>query len=240
MSGLMMDHDFSEFIPFHYKYKYLDYDSLFLAPLPLTLMYSETTPLLSSTNTTSNLRQRVESAGSYSLGKQKAENDGLDNFASDSESAASHPSTLLTTTVDPKATPPSSTGDCLWSFFGLLDNASLRLENSGSVARDHLASERTFLAYMRTSLAIASSGVALVQLFATSSISSDATSRLAHFIRPLGVVRYFAVQQALLKGQFPAARIATGFIAFTISVLVTITFGIMLTGRLQPSGSKPH
>jgi hypothetical protein len=35
----------------------------------------------------------------------------------------------------------------------------LRLENSGSVARDHLASERTFLAYMRTSLAITSSGV---------------------------------------------------------------------------------
>ena len=35
----------------------------------------------------------------------------------------------------------------------------LRLENSGSVARDHLASERTFLAYVRTSIAIASSGV---------------------------------------------------------------------------------
>jgi hypothetical protein len=35
----------------------------------------------------------------------------------------------------------------------------LRLENSGSVARDHLACERTFLAYMRTSLAIAASGV---------------------------------------------------------------------------------
>ena len=35
----------------------------------------------------------------------------------------------------------------------------LRLENSGSVARDHLASERTFLSYVRTSLAIASSGV---------------------------------------------------------------------------------
>ena len=35
----------------------------------------------------------------------------------------------------------------------------LVLENSGSVARDHLASERTFLAYVRTSLAIASTGV---------------------------------------------------------------------------------
>lgn len=36
---------------------------------------------------------------------------------------------------------------------------SLTLENSGSVARDHLASERTFLAYVRTSLSIASAGV---------------------------------------------------------------------------------
>ena len=35
----------------------------------------------------------------------------------------------------------------------------LTLENSGSVARDHLASERTFLAYARTSLTIASTGV---------------------------------------------------------------------------------
>jgi hypothetical protein len=41
----------------------------------------------------------------------------------------------------------------------------LRLENSGSVARDHLASERTFLAYVRTSLAIASSGVGEFLLF---------------------------------------------------------------------------
>lgn len=36
---------------------------------------------------------------------------------------------------------------------------TLTLENQGSVARDHLASERTFLAYVRTSLAIASTGV---------------------------------------------------------------------------------
>ena len=41
----------------------------------------------------------------------------------------------------------------------------LRLENSGSVARDHLASERTFLAYMRTSLAVAASGVGESPLF---------------------------------------------------------------------------
>jgi hypothetical protein len=36
---------------------------------------------------------------------------------------------------------------------------TLYLENSGSVARDHLASERTFLAYVRTSLLLATTGV---------------------------------------------------------------------------------
>lgn len=38
-------------------------------------------------------------------------------------------------------------------------HVALILTNSGSVARDHLASERTFLAYVRTSLALASTGV---------------------------------------------------------------------------------
>jgi hypothetical protein len=38
-------------------------------------------------------------------------------------------------------------------------SVSLTLQNTGSVARDHLASERTFLAYVRTSLAFASAGV---------------------------------------------------------------------------------
>lgn len=38
---------------------------------------------------------------------------------------------------------------------------NLSLENSGSVARDHLASERTFLAYVRTSLGCSTMGVGM-------------------------------------------------------------------------------
>ncbi|QKX62243.1 uncharacterized protein TRUGW13939_09402 [Talaromyces rugulosus] len=42
---------------------------------------------------------------------------------------------------------------------------ALELDNKGSVARDHLALERTFLAWLRTSLAFASIGIAVTQLF---------------------------------------------------------------------------
>lgn len=86
---------------------------------------------------------------------------------------------------------------------------SLVLENKGNVARDHLASERTYLAYVRTSLACASAGVgktltcvylpmtityestALVQLFTLSSstnanIHEQGRIDPQRFARPLG------------------------------------------------------
>ncbi|CAG8646963.1 10073_t:CDS:2, partial [Ambispora leptoticha] len=42
---------------------------------------------------------------------------------------------------------------------------TLYLENKGSIARDHLANERTFLAWLRTSLSFSGIGIALSQLF---------------------------------------------------------------------------
>ncbi|KIJ94482.1 hypothetical protein K443DRAFT_110357 [Laccaria amethystina LaAM-08-1] len=148
-------------------------------------------------------------------------------------------------------------------------NPSLTLKNSGNTARDHLASERTFLAYVRTSLAMASAGVgvfhfflctsmpmttcawiALVQLFKVSEMSvtpgNDFRS-IRKFAHPLGaatvlfgliillfgMVRYFMVQVALPKGLFPAARSLVVGVTFILAVLITITFGVLLSER-QP------
>ncbi|TRM57509.1 hypothetical protein BD626DRAFT_439539 [Schizophyllum amplum] len=134
---------------------------------------------------------------------------------------------------------------------------SLVLENSGSVARDHLANERTFLAYTRTSLVIASTGVALVQLFtisantnaandsssSTSSSFTPTSPRLAQYARPLGaatiafgifvlgvgLTRHLTIQRALLRGQFPAARLLVAGIALGLAVLVVVVFGVVVS-----------
>ena len=87
---------------------------------------------------------------------------------------------------------------------------SVTLENRGSVARDHLASERTFLAYTRTSLALASTGVALVQLFSIADLNFgqnkvplSVTTRTVHrFAKPLGITAIMLALVILAIGEF--------------------------------------
>lgn len=117
------------------------------------------------------------------------------------------------------------------------------LVNSGSVARDHLASERTFLAYVRTSLGIASMGVAIIQLFRVS--SSALSEQAKQFARPLGVAlvvtgiftlatgvyRFFAVQNALIVGKYPASRFSIILPALILGIVISILFSILLSVR---------
>ncbi|EJD02540.1 uncharacterized protein FOMMEDRAFT_109975 [Fomitiporia mediterranea MF3/22] len=122
---------------------------------------------------------------------------------------------------------------------------SLLLENSGSVARDHLAAERTFLAYVRTSLGCAATGVALVQLIALTPTSVP--MRLERFGKILGavieifgmcimsiaVLRFFSMQKALINGNFPTANLVVWSIVFAMVVITLITFGLMLAIALS-------
>ncbi len=136
-------------------------------------------------------------------------------------------------------------------------HVSLTLENNGSVARDHLASERTFLAYVRTSLVLASTGVALVQLFSIAMQSSSfsptsastqgyakplgaTTVLLALGILAVGVSRYFSVQAALTEGKFPVARTVAIIITGCMAMLVTMLFAFVLAARTRVRFSAIH
>lgn len=100
---------------------------------------------------------------------------------------------------------------------GRCDEASLRLQNCGSVARDHLALERTFLAYMRTSLAIASAGVG--KRPESSVLSNNNTDRLLSVVY-LALVQLFDTSNKtdIKKSAHPlgASLIAMGLLVLGI------------------------
>ncbi|KIJ54916.1 hypothetical protein M422DRAFT_121893, partial [Sphaerobolus stellatus SS14] len=132
---------------------------------------------------------------------------------------------------------------------------SLVLENTGSVARDHLACERTWLAYMRTGVTIAGVGVAFIQLIATSALEileTGSDTELANFLELgalvkrslrwlgaaavlvgiilpiIGFIRYFAVQKALINGMFPAARMPIALLTFFFTAFVAVAFAVLV------------
>ena len=148
--------------------------------------------------------------------------------------------------------------------------AELDVLNTGSTARDHLANERTFLAWARTGVGFVAMGVAVDTLMVkreedkppavdrsapppaalarararggdgaekavggnwTSQRPHDKKGMLAKLSPPVMLVgvggmfltyatwRYYQVQQALLRGQFPVNRVGVGAVVASSSLL---------------------
>ena len=108
------------------------------------------------------------------------------------------------------------------SFFTLLmESDGAVIPNTGSTARDHLANERTYLAWFRTALAVIGSALGLLKW----DEFPDAT---AYFVLVLGVVmlvcstnRYLGVMKLLADGKFePNVREVFVVMIFTVSALL--------------------
>ena len=132
----------------------------------------------------------------------------------------------------------------LASDSAVTDKSNLRLEFNANRARDHLANERTFLAWVRTGAAIVVFGfaigrfsIALRQLTAFEghpihrsglSVWMGATSIVMGVLLVVaGLFRYRQTRDRLEEGKFEPA----GFILDLVTVL-TVLFGLVLAGYL--------
>lgn len=110
-----------------------------------------------------------------------------------------------------------------------------------------MSAERTFLAWLRTSLSFASIGIAITQLFRlNTTINKDSPTheqlKLRHVGRPLGATflavgiltllvgfhRYFESQHYVIQGKFPASRGSVIIMAFCSAALIIASFVVVL------------
>jgi putative membrane protein len=105
-----------------------------------------------------------------------------------------------------------------------IDRYSQLRRNAGSEARDHLANERTFLAWMRTSVAALGLGVAIVKLGDGAfevKLSGSIFVLLGGLYLLYSALRYYHVMYVLDMGYFPVNKVGS-LVIFIMTALATV------------------
>ncbi|PIS49380.1 hypothetical protein CJI97_005555 [Candidozyma auris] len=115
------------------------------------------------------------------------------------------------------------------------------IANKGAVARDHMANERTFLAWLRTSLSLTTIGIGIVQLFKLQ--LKGEYEEMTKFGKPIGAgffllgisvllfgcYRFFNVQALLLQDKYPISYFSVSSLVASVFVLVFATVVVVFT-----------
>eukprot|EP00439_Symbiodinium_sp_Y106_P048773 s4217_g6.t1 len=113
---------------------------------------------------------------------------------------------------------------------GWMDGWMDGVKNTGSTARDHLANERTFLAWLRTGLSLVGAGFGIIKLLpdvSSNFVMGFALITVGVFVLLYSAARYFDVMQSLEQGEFSVdiggivlVVVAAGLLEFLVICIV--------------------
>ena len=122
------------------------------------------------------------------------------------------------------------------------DQDSLESETpkTGSRARDHLANERTYLAWVRTGLALFGASIALLKWDDMSNVMAYLLAILGMIVMAISTKRYFHVMHLLEEGRFEPHSGGILFVVAMSSLLIAVAFILHENDHLFPSSRHGH
>ncbi|KAK9368691.1 hypothetical protein V1509DRAFT_622486 [Lipomyces kononenkoae] len=123
---------------------------------------------------------------------------------------------------------------------------NMLIENKGPAARDHLANERNYLSWTRTSLSFASVGLAVASVFRgygdglliAGKVIGCLFILVSIAMMAIGTYRYYLCAIWLQRGKFPPSRASILNITIATCSLIIVSFVLIVinTSRANPNG----
>ncbi|KAL7572113.1 hypothetical protein ACA910_001750 [Epithemia clementina (nom. ined.)] len=119
-------------------------------------------------------------------------------------------------------------------------HSTILMNNKGSRARDHLANERTYLAWIRTGLALFGASIALLKWDDFSNVMAYTVAVLGLMVMMISTRRYFKVMHLLDQGRFEPNIDGILFVVVVSSIAIAVAFVLHERNHLYKSHHDDH